>query len=959
MKKSIVFVAVLLLAAIQLSAQTPVNMGSASSVTGCSFVVYDNGGPSNNYGTSRDDVLTIVSNNTSNPSVMVTVVMSGFDIHPTDTLLFYDGADITAPLLGWVNNSNTTPEGTYRFRATIYNNTRSLTVRFKSDGDTVGTGFALNVECDKLCQRVEPTIDFASMIPTPHLDEDLNDGYYYIDICPYDSVVHFAINGYYQDNDYAYHQDDNTSIFHWNFGNGEQTGPGLGVIDNAYPSGRGYDVALTMEDSMGCLASTAIVFRVRTSQNPLTSVTPLPDVCSGETVPLAVGYDESSTILVHPITAQQSSTLAVPDTIFLPDGDNCPPYGTSYRSPVTFTNFLPNATISSPDDILFVKLNIEHSFLGDIKIQLTCPNNRTAIILEDYQTYHYSGSTSAHFGLCYEPDGGGCNAASNPQGDGWNYIWSNNTSLGYTYAGGTNGYVYESANIHSQSNPHYNGNSTVSVVDSSNQANMTQIYHPYQSFSNLVGCPLNGTWYIEVTDTWGSDNGYVFGWEMALQSNLMPTDWTYDIDIVGINWSGGTIAPTSDSTAAIMTNMPGDYTYTFTIVDEFGCEYSDDMPLTVVQTPVPNIGDDVNICIGETATLSSGFNYIGPNGQIHYNWTELGDSTTLSTNESINLTDSINLVLQITTTNADQSLNCVASDTASVHLNPQPVANFSGDPVLNCAPLIVTLTDHTTFNDGEPHPEVTFTYQWSIINAANEVVYSSTEATPTFTIQEAGLYSVELIVTTDAGCSDTLVLTDYLTVNAQPISDFISTPERTNLGEGGTITFFNITDTTVFNPNDAITWTWDYGDGSDQTHDFNGLHQYGSWGEFLVTLSVETEQGCSSTITHTVYIEQDLVFPNVMTPNGDGRNDVFAIKNMNPLLRNTLSIYNRWGKKVYEKENYQTYIKDDILYNAEQGFDASSLSDGVYYYTFHYEGYTKAVEYHGSLTVIRGSGEGQ
>ena len=28
-------------------------------------------------------------------------------------------------------------------------------------------------------------------------------------------------------------------------------------------------------------------------------------------------------------------------------------------------------------------------------------------------------------------------------------------------------------------------------------------------------------------------------------------------------------------------------------------------------------------------------------------------------------------------------------------------------------------------------------------------------------------------------------------------------------------------------------------------------------------------------------------------------------------------------------------------------------SDGVYYYTFHYEGYTRGVDYHGSLTILR------
>jgi gliding motility-associated-like protein len=47
----------------------------------------------------------------------------------------------------------------------------------------------------------------------------------------------------------------------------------------------------------------------------------------------------------------------------------------------------------------------------------------------------------------------------------------------------------------------------------------------------------------------------------------------------------------------------------------------------------------------------------------------------------------------------------------------------------------------------------------------------------------------------------------------------------------------------------------------------------------------------------------DPFIPEVITPNGDGRNDRFVIKYLNE--RNaTISIFNRWGNKVYEKENY-------------------------------------------------------
>ena len=102
-----------------------------------------------------------------------------------------------------------------------------------------------------------------------------------------------------------------------------------------------------------------------------------------------------------------------------------------------------------------------------------------------------------------------------------------------------------------------------------------------------------------------------------------------------------------------------------------------------------------------------------------------------------------------------------------------------------------------------------------------------------------------------------------------------------------------------------------------------------------------------------MYVDADLEFPNVITPNGDGVNDVFAIVNLNPSLDNVLTIYDRWGQKVFEMENYRTYIKDGVLYNPETGFTAEHNSDGVYFYTFRYVGFVRAVEYHSTLTIIR------
>ena len=71
------------------------------------------------------------------------------------------------------------------------------------------------------------------------------------------------------------------------------------------------------------------------------------------------------------------------------------------------------------------------------------------------------------------------------------------------------------------------------------------------------------------------------------------------------------------------------------------------------------------------------------------------------------------------------------------------------------------------------------------------------------------------------------------------------------------------------------------------------------------------------TVTHAVC--KDLIFYNLITPNNDHLNDFFEVENIEE-RDCTLSIFNRWGNKVYEKDHY----------NNE--WNASGLSDGVYYY---------------------------
>ncbi|BDD05026.1 T9SS type B sorting domain-containing protein [Aureibacter tunicatorum] len=80
-----------------------------------------------------------------------------------------------------------------------------------------------------------------------------------------------------------------------------------------------------------------------------------------------------------------------------------------------------------------------------------------------------------------------------------------------------------------------------------------------------------------------------------------------------------------------------------------------------------------------------------------------------------------------------------------------------------------------------------------------------------------------------------------------------------------------------------------------------------------------------------VYIEsQSTGLTEVLTPNGDGKNDRFEVTIVEPSQRVHLIVMNRWGNKVYESEDYQ----DDWsgYSNSGSAFGNELLSQGTYFY---------------------------
>jgi gliding motility-associated-like protein len=113
------------------------------------------------------------------------------------------------------------------------------------------------------------------------------------------------------------------------------------------------------------------------------------------------------------------------------------------------------------------------------------------------------------------------------------------------------------------------------------------------------------------------------------------------------------------------------------------------------------------------------------------------------------------------------------------------------------------------------------------------------------------------------------------------------------------------------------------------------------------TLQVTSPQGCIATDQVLVNVVPYCVKPmEAFTPNGDGINDVWLITNGGCLKTAKAEVFNRYGHKVFEDNDFHN--------NWNGTYKGSALPDGTYYFVITYQLINqKAVYLKGNVTILR------
>ncbi|MFT6747016.1 MAG: gliding motility-associated-like protein [Glaciecola sp.] len=397
--------------------------------------------------------------------------------------------------------------------------------------------------------------------------------------------------------------------------------------------------------------------------------------------------------------------------------------------------------------------------------------------------------------------------------------------------------------------------------------------------------------------------------ELASDSSICFRDSVYLVATGALNytWSPNSFIIENNDSVYVFPHDTVDYVVRG--VDTNSCVNFDTATISVRPLPIIDLTPDSSVCLTGSIQVTAG-------GGVSYSWLP-GDalvSNDTVANPFLIPTQDTRYIVTVVGLNG-----CPENDTIDVKVHALPVIDMTSDTTIcEDTKAFLWATGGVKYN-------------WSPsidLNASN--IANPISSTNTFE-------TYQVTVTDENNCIDSLSTT--VSINVTPEANFEYDFIASCPG-------FDVTFTDKSSSTDS--WLWDFGDGATST-DKSPSHIYEFGKSATAILIAANNDYCFDTATVNFdwkkledYIKIEA--PNVITPNGNKINDCFQVDIEGDFKECThVEVFNRWGQKVYDNEEFDTCFKGINEYNFQE------LSEGTYFYIIHVNDFIK----NGFIQIIR------
>jgi gliding motility-associated-like protein len=407
-----------------------------------------------------------------------------------------------------------------------------------------------------------------------------------------------------------------------------------------------------------------------------------------------------------------------------------------------------------------------------------------------------------------------------------------------------------------------------------------------------------------ITDTSAVSSGNIISWEY-------------------IFGDGNTLVRAVNTAFTHTYTTAGTYTLSLITTSALGC-VSDTAKkiITISDKPIAPFSFTGTPCVGNTFTFTSG--YTNTAGTSWY-W-DFGDGQVINTTAGNTTTHIYSSALTNITVKHVVSITgsvCQADTSFSVipviHQNPVAAFSIKKDTACENVPLAFSSATAGVSN-----------WDWNFGNGTGTTA-------PPFTRMygNAGSYNVSLIVTDVNNCKS-LPATDLLVINPSPLVN--AGPDK--------IAYFGypvMLDASVLPPS-AYTYLWTPAAGLSATNILRPTASP-SVNTTYILQAEDVNTHCKSTDAVFVKSVAEVYIPNAFSPNGDNLNDKWDIPSLVQYPEAVVTVFNRYGNKIFETGNYANNRWDGT-------FKGTKQPAGSYVYYINLNDKRNQV-FQGLVTIIR------